>query len=100
MALRIRLRRMGKKKRPFYRIVVAEARAPRDGRFVETLGWYNPLTEPPSYQVDVERARFWLERGAQPTEAVARILRKVHLLPPAPWEKETAPAQAAPATGG
>lgn len=75
MAVKIRLRRMGAKKRPFYRVVVAESRSPRDGRFIETVGYYNPLTNPPTTSVNPERVQLWLSRGAQPTEAVERILR-------------------------
>lgn len=75
MAVKIRLRRMGAKKRPFYRVVVADSRSPRDGRFVETVGWYNPLTNPPSTKIEPERVQYWLSQGAQPTEAVENILR-------------------------
>jgi small subunit ribosomal protein S16 len=75
MAVKIRLRRMGAKKRPFYRVVVADSRSPRDGRFVETVGWYNPLTNPPSTKIEPERVQYWLGQGAQPTEAVEHILR-------------------------
>lgn len=74
MPVKIRLRRMGAKKRPFYRVVVADSRSPRDGRFIETVGHYNPLTNPPSAQVNAEKVRYWLSHGAQPTEAVRRIL--------------------------
>jgi len=73
--LKIRLRRVGARKQPSYRIVVADARAPRDGRFVEIIGFYNPRTEPNTVQIDEERALYWLSTGAQPTEAVARLLR-------------------------
>lgn len=72
--VKIRLRRTGAKKQPHYRIVVAEASSPRDGKFIETIGHYNPRTEPPTVQVDGERALYWLGVGAQPTEAVRRIL--------------------------
>ena len=75
MAVKIRLRRMGAKKRPFYRVVVADSRSPRDGRFIETVGWYNPLTNPPSTKVEPERVQYWLGQGAQPSEAVERILQ-------------------------
>ncbi len=78
--VRIRLRRQGKRNQPSYRIVVADARAPRDGRFIEILGFYNPRTNPPTFRVNEERARYWLSQGAQPTEAVARLLRKVGVL--------------------
>lgn len=73
--VKIRLRRMGKKKQPTYRVVVADSRAPRDGRFIETIGFYNPRTEPPVVQIKEGRALYWLSQGAQPTEAVARLLR-------------------------
>jgi len=72
--LRIRLRRVGKKGRPCYRIVVADQRAPRDGAFVEQLGHYDPMQDPPAVTLDEERARVWLEKGAQPSESVQRIL--------------------------
>lgn len=78
--VRIRLRRQGARNQPSYRIVVADARAPRDGRFIETIGFYNPRTNPPTFRVDEERARYWLSQGAQPSEPVARILRKVGVL--------------------
>ena len=73
--LRIRLRRVGKKKQPSYRIVVADARAPRDGRFVEQIGHYNPLTDPPTVVLEEEKAIHWLRQGAQPSDPVGRILR-------------------------
>ena len=85
--LKIRLRRVGKKKQPIYRVVVADSRAPRDGTFVDTIGHYNPLTEPATVQIDVERARKWLSHGAQPTEAAARLLAKVGALPPQAEQK-------------
>jgi len=74
--LRIRLRRVGAKKQPSYRVVVAERGAPRDGRFVEHIGYYNPRTEPLTFRIDEERALYWLSQGAQPSEAVERLLRK------------------------
>ncbi len=74
--LRIRLRRVGKKKRPSYRIVVAEARSPRDGAYLEWIGNYDPMTNPPSMSLKVDRAVQWLSKGAQPSEAVWRILYK------------------------
>lgn len=76
MAVRIRLRRVGAKKKPQYRLVVADSRSPRDGKFIETVGHYNPRTDPPSVQVDHERVAYWLQRGAQPSEAVAKLLRR------------------------
>ena len=75
--VRIRLRRVGAKKQPSYRVVVADSRSPRDGRFIERLGWYNPRTDPPSFKIKEYRALYWLSVGAQPTEAVARLLKKI-----------------------
>jgi small subunit ribosomal protein S16 len=75
MAVRIRLTRVGSKKNPIWRIVVADQRAPRDGRAIETIGSYNPQTEPSVIVVDEDRARHWLERGARPSNTVARLLR-------------------------
>ena len=74
--IKLRLRRMGTKKRPFYRIVVAEHSSPRDGRFIEIVGTYNPLTEPATVQVKEDRARYWLSVGAKPTETVAGLLKR------------------------
>ena len=74
--LKIRLRRMGAKKAPFYRIIVADSRAPRDGTFVEEIGYYNPLTDPAELKVDNERAAQWLKNGAQPTDTVRALLKK------------------------
>ena len=74
MAVRIRLKRMGKKKRPTYRVVVADARAPRDGRIIELIGRYDPHPDPSIVQIDNERARYWLDNGAQPTERVQKLL--------------------------
>ena len=74
--LKIRLRRMGAKTAPFYRIVVADSRAPRDGAFVEELGYYNPLTDPVEIKVDNERAADWMKKGAQPTDTVRALLKK------------------------
>lgn len=74
--VRIRLMRMGKKHRPFYRVVVADARAPRDGRFIEVLGYYDPMKEPPEIKIDEEKAKAWLSKGAQPTSQARWVLRK------------------------
>ena len=74
--VRIRLKRMGAKARPFYRVIVADQRSPRDGRVIEELGWYNPLTEPFSVSLSSERVDYWLQRGAQPTATVQRMLKK------------------------
>ena len=75
MAVKIRLRRMGKKKAPFYRVVVADARAPRDGRFIEEIGTYDPNQEPSVFKVDEEAAKKWLNNGAQPTEVVGKLFK-------------------------
>jgi small subunit ribosomal protein S16 len=73
--VKIRLRRVGAKKQPSYRVVVADSRSPRDGRFIEVIGFYNPRTEPETVTIEEDRALHWLSVGAQPTEAVARLLR-------------------------
>ena len=78
--VRIRLRRVGAKGQPSYRIVVAHSEAPRDGRFIENIGFYNPRTDPETVRIDGERALLWLSRGAQPTRAVKRLLRNAGLL--------------------
>ena len=75
MAVKIRLTRMGKKKAPFYRIIVADGRAPRDGRCIETIGTYDPNQEPSAVKIDKEAAEKWLKNGAQPTEVVAKLLK-------------------------
>lgn len=75
MAVKIRMKRLGSKKRPFYRIVVADERAPRDGKFIEEIGYYNPISEPKVFKVDAERVNYWLGVGAKPTETVARLLK-------------------------
>lgn len=74
--VKIRLRRVGAKQQPSYRIVVTDSRAPRDGAYIEAIGFYNPCTEPETVQIQEERALYWLSVGAQPTEAVARLLEK------------------------
>ena len=78
--VKIRLRRMGAKKAPFYRIVVADARSPRDGRCIEEIGTYNPLTQPATVSVDVEKAQNWIKNGAQPTETVRTLLKNAGVL--------------------
>ena len=78
--LRIRLRRVGKRRHPYYRVVVADQRAKRDGRFVETLGSYDPHADPPLAKLDEERAREWLSKGAQPSEAAEKILRRAGII--------------------
>jgi small subunit ribosomal protein S16 len=80
MAVRIRLTRKGTKKKPFYRIVVAHSEAPRDGKFLEIIGTYNPLTDPVEVQIDSERLRVWLDRGAQPSDTVRSLIKQKGLL--------------------
>jgi len=85
--VKIRLRRMGAKKNPFYRVVVADSRSPRDGRFIEEIGTYNPLTSPSQIDIDLERADYWVKNGAQPTDTVRALLKKAAAAPattPAP----------------
>ena len=78
--VKIRLRRMGAKKAPYYRIVVADARSPRDGRCIEEIGTYNPLTQPATITVDAEKAQTWIKNGAQPTDTVKALLKKANVL--------------------
>ena len=78
--VKIRLRRMGAHKNPFYRIVVADSHSPRDGKFIEELGTYDPLTNPSGIKVDGERAKYWIANGAQPTETVRALLKKAEVL--------------------
>ena len=80
MAVKIRLRRMGAKKAPFYRIVVADGRYPRDGRFIEEIGYYDPTKEPSVIKVDADKAKTWIQNGAQPTDTVRDILKKQGVL--------------------
>jgi small subunit ribosomal protein S16 len=80
LAVRLRLRRMGRKKRPFYRIIAADQRAPRDGRFIETIGYYNPLTNPHTIEVKKDRALYWLKNGAQPSDTVASLFRQTGVM--------------------
>ncbi|MGI6316057.1 MAG: 30S ribosomal protein S16 [Christensenellales bacterium] len=80
MAVKIRMRRAGAKKAPFYRIVVADARAPRDGSNIEEVGYYNPLTTPIDLKVNAERVQFWMKKGAQPTQTVRDLLKKAGVL--------------------
>ena len=77
MAVKIRLRRMGAKKAPFYRIVVADSRFPRDGRFIEEVGYYDPTKEPSVIKVDIEKVEKWISNGAQPTDTVKTLLKKI-----------------------
>ena len=78
--VKIRLRRMGAKRKPYYRIVVADSAAPRDGRFIEEIGSYNPLTDPAEYTINAERAQYWINNGAQPTDTVRAILKKTNAI--------------------
>ena len=76
MAVKMRLKRLGAKKAPFYRVVVADERAPRDGKFIEEIGYYNPLTNPAEIKIDAEKAKKWIDNGAQPPETVKSLLKK------------------------
>ena len=78
--VRIRLRRMGAHKKPFYRVIVADQRSPRDGRFIEELGYYDPMTEPKTIKIDAEKAQKWLNDGAQPTDTVKALFKKSGIL--------------------
>ncbi len=78
--VKIRLKRMGAHKKPFYRVVVADSRAPRDGKFIEELGYYNPLVEPPVIKIDEEKANKWLSTGAQPTDVVKALFKKTGII--------------------
>ncbi len=80
MAVKIRLKRRGMKKKPFYRVVIADGRSPRDGRFIEEIGYYDPMTKPANIKVDGERAKHWLDVGAQPTETVRILLKKTGVI--------------------
>jgi small subunit ribosomal protein S16 len=77
MAVKIRLKRMGAKHAPFYRVVVADSRSPRDGKFIEEIGYYNPTTHPTTIKIDVEKAASWIKNGAQPSDTVKRLLNKI-----------------------
>ena len=77
MPVRIRLMKFGRKKRPFYRVIAADSRAPRDGKFLDILGYYDPLKEPFEFKVDEEKVKKWLERGAEPTETVRALLKRI-----------------------
>lgn len=80
MAVKIRLKRMGAKKAPFYRVVVADSRSPRDGRFIEEIGYYNPITDPSTIKIDEEKAQKWLKTGAQPSDTVKKLFEKVGII--------------------
>lgn len=94
MAVKIRLKRMGKKKQPSYRVVVAEAHSPRDGRIIENIGWYNPLVEPSAIKIDEDKVLGWLKNGAQPTDSVASLLRRTGVLDRFEQAKAAARAEA------
>jgi len=93
MAVKIRLKRVGKKKAPTYRVVVADARSPRDGRIIENIGWYNPLVEPSAIKVDEEKVLQWLKVGAQPTESVALLLKRIGIMDRFEQTKSSSAAQ-------
>ena len=93
MTVKIRLKRVGKTKAPSYRVVVADSRSPRDGRIIENIGWYNPLVEPSAIHIDEEKALGWLKNGAQPTDSVTSLLKRVGILD---RFQETKKAAAAP----
>ena len=78
--VKMRLRRVGAKKQPFYRVIVADERSPRNGRFIEEIGYYNPLTEPATVKIDADKAKEWIKNGAQPTETVKALLKKNGIL--------------------
>lgn len=80
MAVKIRLKRIGAKKTPFYRVVVADERSPRDGKFIEEIGYYNPLTDPVEIKIDADKAQKWIKNGAQPTETVRSLLKKSEII--------------------
>jgi small subunit ribosomal protein S16 len=80
MSVKIRLKRMGMAKKPFYRVVVADIRSPRDGRFIEEIGYYNPMIQPAEVKIDGERAAHWIKNGAQPTETVRVLLKKTGVI--------------------
>ena len=80
MAVRIRLKRMGAKKAPFYRVVVADSKSPRDGKFIEEIGYYNPLTDPVDIKIDADKATSWIAKGALPTETVKALLKKSEII--------------------
>ena len=80
MAVKIRLKRLGAKKAPFYRVIVADERAPRDGKFIDQIGYYNPLTDPAEIKIDAEKATAWIAKGAQPTDTVRALLKKADII--------------------
>jgi small subunit ribosomal protein S16 len=94
MTVKIRLTRVGKKKQPSYRVVVADSRSPRDGRIIENIGWYNPRVEPSEIHIDAEKALSWLKQGAQPSESVTLLLKKVGVMDRFTQTKAVSSAQA------
>ena len=80
MAVKVRLKRLGAKKAPFYRVIVADERSPRDGKFIDQLGYYNPLTDPAEIKIDAEKATAWIAKGAQPTDTVRALLKKADII--------------------
>ncbi|MGH2494645.1 MAG: 30S ribosomal protein S16 [Ktedonobacteraceae bacterium] len=94
MTVKIRLKRVGKKKAPSYRVVVADSRSPRDGRIIENIGWYNPLVEPSAIQIDADKALNWLKVGAQPTDSVSSLLKRTGVLARFEQSKAAAKTQA------
>lgn len=78
--VKIRLKRMGSNKKPFYRVVIADSRSARDGKFIEEIGFYNPMVEPPEIKIDGEKAKQWIDNGAQPTEVVRSLMKKTGIL--------------------
>ena len=96
--VKIRLMRVGMKGTPSYRVVIADSRSPRDGRIIETIGWYDPLTEPSTIKIDAEKAKHWLSVGAQPTESTRSLLRRAGVLERPAASAEKAEAAAKPAS--
>lgn len=94
MSVKIRLRRVGAKKRPSYRVVVADSHSPRNGAFIEIVGHYNPLSDPKEIVVKADRVQYWMGQGAQPTEVVTKLLRKQGILPAAPAAEPVASREA------
>jgi small subunit ribosomal protein S16 len=95
--VKIRLKRMGAKKRPFYRLVVADSRSPRDGKFIEEIGFYDPLPNPARVQIDADKVREWMRRGARPSDVARKLLEREGILQRSAQVRRTAPAAAAPA---
>jgi small subunit ribosomal protein S16 len=95
--VKIRLKRMGAKKRPFYRLVVADSRSPRDGKFIEEIGFYDPLPNPAKVQIDADKVREWMRRGARPSDVARKLLEREGILQRSAQVRRAAPAAAAPA---